>query len=152
MFSTDKQKGRIKKFQKILGIDDSTYREMLFQRYQVESSKDLLEFQAEEFFKELNAKAIKLNLYDSGAAKKLKNKGKYENKVIADNKATPKQRRYIDYLWSTVSFMEDEKAREEALNKFLKKIVGCEQIDWLEKKDVSKVVKALEQMQKEKKK
>lgn len=146
--ATNVQKGRIKKFQKLLNIDDELYAEMLFNRFGVDSSTLLSDEQAEQFVKELKAQAIQSGVYESAAAYKMKYKGKYENKTIADGKATPKQCRYVEYLWSKVSRMDTEEKRKEALNRFLKRIVSCEHIEWLEKRDVQKVILAIENMKK----
>ena len=149
MLATNKQKGLIKGFQNSLGIDDGTYREMLFYQFKVESSKQLTEKQAKQFISELKVKAIAAGVYKGGgAASKLRNKGKYQNLANRENFATDAQLRLISYLWSTVSRMETEKERDEALNSFLHRIIGVEAIRFVLKKDVNKVVAAIRNMEK----
>jgi len=73
-------------------------------------------------------------------------KNKFEDLGYRDGMATPKQIRMMEAMWMDVSTMPNYTARERALNGFLKRIVGVENLRFVEDWMVQKVVKALEHM------
>lgn len=64
--------------------------------------------------------------------------------------ATPRQLRKIEAMWADVSRADTEEARATALRQFLKRIVGIENLRFLEGWQVKKVINALEAMQSQK--
>lgn len=136
---------------KLLGLSEELYREMLFARYKVESCKNLSEQQAKQFLKILRDQAK-----DAGVFKPKKQYAfqKYKHNNLADrddDMATPAQLRKIEAIWFEVSVQTNDESREKALNSFLKRITGVENIKFLPKYQVQKVIKALYAMKSQKK-
>ena len=94
-----------------LGIDDSTYREMLA-NYGYTSSKNMEYNQASDLIKRLEADAVALNLW-----KKLPLK--YEDCADREDMATPSQLRYIMGLWREDNYNHDKETLSKPI-KFLK--------------------------------
>lgn len=141
ILSTSKQRQLIGFFRKSLKLDEDVYREML-SYYGVQSSKELFYPDAQELLNNLKDKAIGMGLYEP---KKLK----YENMYRGCGMATPKQLRYLEYLWSTVSNQPTLELKQKALNRFIRPITKKDHIKFLTQNDVSMVIKAIETMQKQ---
>jgi hypothetical protein len=123
-----------------LGWDDELYREILDDRYGKGSSKELSHIEAKNFISTFETRAVEMGVW------KKKNK---KTSVKSDNRdefATEKQIKLIQALWGQVSTTPEAEARAIALRRFLKRIVGVDDLRFLLKGDVEKVVKALEAM------
>lgn len=135
---------KIKMAQKHLGIDDDTYREMLFNSYLSRSGKPALSCtalsreQADHFIEVF--KNLGWNDYSDKFRKKLKYDEFKSRKDFT--LATPAQMRKIDANWSIYS----REKKDSSMNKFIKRITGVDNITWLRKEDVSKVLKAIESL------
>jgi hypothetical protein len=60
--------------------------------------------------------------------------------------ATPGQLRKIEAMWMGVSRMPSFTAREKALKGFLKRIIGVEELRFIESWQVQKIIRAIEAM------
>jgi hypothetical protein len=63
-----------------------------------------------------------------------------------DGMASPGQLRLIEALWMNVSRMPDREAKERALKGFLKRIVGVEDMRFIEGWMVQKIIRAVQAM------
>lgn len=119
---------------RLLGMNDEAYRDMLRDRYQVESSKQLSTQQRSSLIKSLreqvHGKVQKFNEL-SGRAK---------------HKASPAQLRAIEAMWAQVSRAETSEDRRKALNAFCKRLTGVEVVTWICKDDAKTLIKAIQAM------
>lgn len=119
---------------RLLGMNDDAYRDMLRDRYQVESSKQLSTQQRSSLIKSLreqvHGKVQKFNEL-SGRAK---------------HKASPAQLRAIEAMWAQVSRAETSEDRRKALNAFCKRLTGVEVVTWICKDDAKVLIKAIHAM------
>lgn len=147
--STKEQRKKIGCLRKLLGLKDDLYREMLFERFNAVSSTKLTISQANEFYKELKKKAIEEGLIKPRSINAFQ-KYNYNNLNNRDSDmATPKQLRMIEAMWSEVSRIQNTKDRKTALNTFINRICGVENIRFLKKSAVAKIIKAIKSMKKE---
>lgn len=143
---TDDQKRTIKTLAGKLAMSDDIYRDMLFNRYKVDSCKQLSHSQARELIDSLKQSAITANVW---SANKSFRKYKYDNLGNREGYASPAQLRKIDAMWKEVSFQKTEKDKEDALNTFLLNHFGVSHIKWIEKDMVNKVIATLKVMKKQ---
>ena len=119
---------------RLLGMNDEAYRDMLRDRYQVESSKQLSTQQRSSLIRSLreqvHGKVQKFNEL-SGRAK---------------HKASPAQLRAIEAMWAQVSRAETSEDRRKALNAFCKRLTGVEVVTWICKDDAKTLIKAIHAM------
>lgn len=119
---------------RLLGMNDEAYRDMLRDRYQVESSKQLSTQQRSSLIRSLreqvHGKVQKFNEL-SGRAK---------------HKASPAQLRAIEAMWAQVSRAETSENRRKALNAFCKRLTGVEVVTWICKDDAKVLIKAIHAM------
>lgn len=119
---------------RLLGMNDEAYRDMLRDRYQVESSKQLSTQQRSSLIRSLreqvHGKVQKFNEL-SGRAK---------------HKASPAQLRAIEAMWAQVSRAETSEERRKALNAFCKRLTGVEVVTWICKDDAKVLIKAIHAM------
>ena len=119
---------------RLLGMNDEAYRDMLRDRYQVESSKQLSTQQRSSLIRSLreqvHGKVQKFNEL-SGRAK---------------HKASPAQLRAIEAMWAQVSCAETSEDRRKALNSFCKRLTGVEVVTWICKEDAKVLIKAIHAM------
>lgn len=119
---------------RLLGMNDEAYRDMLRDRYQVESSKQLSTQQRNSLIKSLreqvHGKVQKFNEL-SGRAK---------------HKASPAQLRAIEAMWAQVSRAETSEDRRKALNAFCKRLTSVEVVTWICKDDAKVLIKAIHAM------
>ncbi|MBS7271634.1 MAG: regulatory protein GemA [Fibrobacter sp.] len=119
---------------RLLGMNDEAYRDMLRDRYQVESSKQLSTQQRSSLIRSLreqvHGKVQKFNEL-SGRAK---------------HKASPAQLRAIEAMWAQVSRAETSEDRRKALNAFCKRLTGVEVVTWICKDDAKVLIKAIHAM------
>jgi len=149
MLSTAKQRRDIGYMRKLIGLPDDLYKEMLSGKYKVDSSKQLSEKQAAAFLMSLRDTAKNMGVFKPKKQYAFQ-KYKHNNLSGRQDMATPKQLRMIEAIWFQVSNQTTDKEREDALNKFLKRIVKVEHKRFLAQKDVEKVIIALKAMQKKK--
>jgi len=117
-----------------LKIEKEDYRGMLEDRYKVKSSTKLTEEEAREFIKELS---------DKGFTIESAYKRRYKSYEGRDEKyATPKQLRMIEAMWMSSKAVKQKTLI--ALNRFIKRITHVDQLQWILKADVQKMVKAIE--------
>jgi phage gp16-like protein len=139
-----KQIKKIHVMKKELGMDDDLYRATLNAQYGVNTCKDLTYIQAARFIAGLDQKTGAGNRH---TRTNQGNKAKHENLRGRDGMATPRQLRKIEAMWADVSRADTEEAKATALRHFLKRIVGIENLRFLEGWQVKKVINALEAMQ-----
>lgn len=118
---------------RLLGLNDEAYRDMLDDRYQVRSSKELNPQQRFQLIKELREKV-------HGNVQKFNELGKRKFK------ASPKQLRAIEAMWAQVSRATNSADRRKALNAFCKRLTGVEVITWICKDDAKILFKAIQAM------
>ena len=118
---------------RLLGLNDEAYRDMLDDRYQVRSSKDLNPQQRFQLIKELREKVHS-------------NVQKFNELGKRKFKASPKQLRAIEAMWAQVSRAETSADRRKALNAFCKRLTGVEVITWICKDDAKILIKAIQAM------
>lgn len=146
MKSSGRQRQMIGYLRKLLKISDDLYYEMIYNGWKVNSSKDLSYNAAESLIIQLKKQATEAGVYKPQQS----NYNKYENIGYRSGMATPAQCRKINILWKFVSSLPTDELKEEALNKFIKRITGKERVNFLTQRDVSKVIKAIETMVKTK--
>ena len=119
---------------RLLGMNDEAYRDMLRDRYQAESSKQISTQQRSSLIRSLceqvHGKVQKFNEL-SGRAK---------------HKASPAQLRAIEAMWAQVSRAETSEDRRKALNAFCKRLTGVEVVTWICKDDAKVLIKAIHAM------
>ncbi len=123
---------------KELGLDDETYRDMLYSSFHVRSARFLNNVQLTEFIDILKKCGWKQTGKGNGFGK-----DKYENLGERRGFATPAQLRLIEALWHRVSFAED---KETALRKFLENRFRISHIRFLTADKASRVIDALKDM------
>ena len=134
--ATKSQIKRIHMLKSRLGIDESTYREML-SGFGVLSSKEMNYEKANELLKILEFDAIPLGLWEQKPLK-------YEN-FNRENMATPSQLRLIMGLWREDTTDNDHDSQVK-LWKFLYRQFKISDITFLTKDKVSAVIHAIKQM------
>jgi hypothetical protein len=118
----------------LIGMNDEAYRDMLLDRYNVKSSKELSGPQRVALIKVLETQAKEVVL---------KRQAEYQKST---SMATASQIRAIEAMWMGISRMPTREAKKEALNHFCKRITGIAFIGWLNKKSAHKLIKAIQQM------
>jgi len=126
-----------------IGIDDGTYRAMLWERYQVETSKSLTAAQAESLIAELETGAVKLGCWQPRSAY---GRTKYRELADRPGMASPKQIRMIEAAWRDVSWAKTDEKRASSLRKFMRKIVGVDALQFLDSVQARKIYNAIERM------
>ncbi|MDR2582048.1 MAG: regulatory protein GemA [Fibromonadaceae bacterium] len=129
------QSSRIHALAAILGMGDAQYRDMLLDLYGKHSSKELTPTQQTELMKILGKQVATAN-----------NSKQPNLKSRNPSWATHRQLHAIEAMWKKVSRAETAESRKLALLAFCKRITGCELLEWLRKKDIRKLMKALEAM------
>lgn len=140
VMATNYQKSAIKSYQKLIGIDDDCYREMLLFRFGKSSCTELTTAEAQEFMDELKEKARLYGLYKP--KKKSFNKYKYNNLGEREGMATPKQLRMLNASWMTNDNVREK--TDSAFESFICRIAKVEKIEWLKKTDVNKCKLAID--------
>lgn len=125
---------RIHGLVRLLGMNDEAYRDMLKDKYGVESSKDLPPQSRFALIRHLQAQV----------ATNAQNFADLEDRKM--NKATPAQLRAIEAMWLQVSKAETLNARRAALNNFCKRLTGVQFLKWISKADAKVLIKAIHAM------
>jgi Tfp pilus assembly protein PilP len=145
---TPAQVKRIHTIVGILKIDDDTYRAALDSRFNVTTCKDLNLSQAQTFLQELEALAIKNYHQLPEPQKAEKQPERYSNLDNRPGMATPAQLRKIESMWQGVSIIPDQDARNRALRSFVLRIAKVADLRFLDRDGASKVINALNVMEK----
>ena len=106
-----------------LGLDDEIYRNILAQ-YGATSSKELSSAQALRLIKYFQEAGFRIRV-------------KYREGMI-----TPKQISYLKYLWRSNPKVRNKSV--EALEKYVKRIIKIDRLEWIPIDRVHKVIKAIE--------
>jgi len=138
--ATAAQIKKIQTLKRALGWDDDLYREILDDRYGVKSSKQLTIADAANFIETFEKKAIECGVWQKQEQKHADKKRK------ASHYASVRQIRLIEALWGQVTRQTNEEDKTTALRKFIRRIVDVDDLRFVLKKDVERLVKALEQM------
>jgi Protein of unknown function (DUF1018) len=127
------------------GIEDGDYRAIL-NGYGVASSLALTVAEAADLIVKLqNMSSKKLTREATAAAVPVPGgiKKKFDELGQRPGMASPAQLRFVEGLWAEISRQPDAATRANALRTFLKRIVGIEEITWLEPGHVKKIIRAL---------
>lgn len=119
---------------RLLGMNDEAYRDMLRDRYGVESSKQLSTQQRGSLIRNLREQ-----VHGNVA----------EFNDLVDRKkhlATPKQLRAIDAMWAKVSRATTPADRKKALNAFVKRLTGIDNVRWITMHDARTLIRAINTM------
>jgi len=138
--ATAAQIKKIQTLKRALNWDDELYREILDDRYGVKSSKQLTIADAANFIEVFEKKAIECGVWQKQEPKHTDKKRK------ASHYASVRQIRLIETLWGQVTRQTNEEDKTAALRKFIRRIVDVDDLRFVLKKDVERLVKALEQM------
>ena len=137
---TPAQIKKIQTLKRALNWDDDLYREILDDRYGVKSSTKLKWWQAADFIEVFEKKAVELGVWQKQEPKHNDKRRK------ASHYASVRQIRLIEGLWGQVTRQTSEEDKTAALRKFIRRIVDVDDLRFVLKKDVERLVKALEQM------
>lgn len=119
-----------------LGLDDDTYRDMLWS-FSVITSKDLTDTEAAVLIDVLAYKAVARGIWKHGPKAK-----KYEDCDYRDSDyASSSQLRMIEVLWNKTSYAG---YKNQSLRKFLQNKFKISDIRFLTKSKASKVIQALQ--------
>lgn len=146
---TPKQIKKIHALKNRLGWSDEQYREYLMSEGDgfAMSCKDLSETEADRLIKKMELAAAAKGVWKIGNRQEaIGDRKKYDDLGERPGMATPKQIRKIEAMWADVSYYRNQEARERALRYFLKHIAGVDRLEFLEARQVSKVLKAIEKM------
>lgn len=141
--------GEIKKIHALvsaLGIDDDLYREILWNRFNTRSSKELTIFQAGQLIEEMEEKAIQKGVWEKSAFKK-----KHETLDGRFGFASTAQLALIENTWIKLSRMETAELKAKSLRKFILKVAGVSDLRFLKQSGAGKVIIALRSMEKRRK-
>lgn len=139
MMSTAKQRQLIGYYRRLLNLDDIAYYGVLSACFNVASSKDLTQNQADDLIDCFRQKTRQLGLSKT-------NKTNANNLSNRCGMASIAQLKKIQIMWDNVSFLESPKARANALNKLIKNIVGYDHINFLKSEHVPKIINAIKAM------
>lgn len=149
-------KGQIKKIHVLwskLGLDRDTYESMLAP-YGASSSKDLEFVEAQDLIRRLQKDAIAAGVerptppdqpgYRMGKRRRFEDLGK------RPGHASPAQLRKIEAMWMTVSNQPSDEAKRAALVTFVRNKTGVARLEWLPHTAVSKLIRTIQAMQRQK--
>jgi hypothetical protein len=129
-----------------IGMEDEEYRGLLLSMFGASSSKALSWRQAESLIEDLQGKTGQPAPRKPAQPKALP----FSDLDGRPGMASGKQCRLIAAMWSEVSRGETAEAKMLALDRFIKRIVGVDSIRFLKGWQVEKVVKAINEMKKDK--
>lgn len=119
---------------RLLGMNDDAYRDMLRDRYGVQSSKELTP----------QSRAALIRLLASQVSDKARNFN--DLKERQKHKASPAQLRAIEAMWAGVSRARTSDARKKALNAFCERLTGVSVLAWISKADAKVLIRAIKAM------
>jgi phage gp16-like protein len=130
-----------------LKMADDSYHAML-ESFGVSTSRALTSVQAAELIDTMNSLSARLKV--NGPQTQVKTPGKkYDDLGDRPGMATPGQLRLVEFTWSQVSRQVTSLDRAKALRSFMARIVGIEEIIWLEPNHIRKLVAAMRSMQRQ---
>lgn len=124
-----------------VSMDDETYRAMLKEFGNVESSTALSFQQADALIDDLKCKA-------GQEPRQQRNANRHNNLEGRPGMATPPQLRMIEAMWREVSRAENPEDRALALRSIVKRIAKVSDLRFLDKEGAAKIINALEAMKK----
>lgn len=126
-----------------LGMPDDQYRQLLRDRFGVESSRGLKPIQQRELAKDLNAllpEASRMRITGAGGARR-----RFENLGTREAQyATPAQLRMLEATWVERSRQPTIEEKREVLNQFLLHRFKIGAIEWVLKAQVGKILTAIQ--------
>lgn len=125
-----------------LELSDREYRLNLLERFTVRTSKDLSYDQAETFIRILENEAVSL-----GAWERFEGQKAFEDLAGRPGMATPAQLRKIEALWRSAMDIRGREKRKKGLRTWLDRHFGISDLRFLPQGKVSKVLKALGEME-----
>ena len=125
-----------------LGWKNEWYRDNLHGYFNVESSKDLTYHQASGYIDILKRQAVSAGVWKTP-------KDYYEDLSDREDMATPRQIRMLQAMWKDISTATTTEEREKGLRGMLLRIVKVEDIRFLERKDVRKMVNCFTAMKRQ---
>lgn len=125
--------------------DEEQYRTRLSEDWWVKTSKELTYQEAAAFIRIMEAEAVKGGVWslEFGAKKHTKMDGR-------EGMASPRQLRYIEGLWGTVSYARNHEQRAAALSWFLHRIIGVDRLEFVTSAQAHKVIEAMNKMKEKK--
>ena len=123
-----------------LGLQEDEYRAAL-QRFDVVSCKDLSGRQAGILLDEWESRAAETGVWKLRAVTSLRHAGKRPEKG-----ASGRQLRMVEAMWAQVSRAESFDEQRSGLQKFVKRIVKRDKLEWCTHKDIGALVKTLQAM------
>jgi hypothetical protein len=127
-----------------LQMTDEDYRAALG-GYGVATCKHLSFCQADELINKFEADAVQRGQWvrrERPAA----DKQRFDELGNRPGYAAPKQLRMLEAMWMGVSRQETREEKERAMNRFISRITGVDNIRWLDPVDARKVIKAIAAM------
>ncbi|MDP1991957.1 MAG: regulatory protein GemA [Syntrophales bacterium] len=138
--------GQIKKIHALIaamGFADDFYRDIIWTRYQVRSSKEMTKIQAGQLIEDLEKTAIKGGTWKESAFRE-----KYKSLDGRPGFASIAQLALIESMWAKVSRMETPELKAKSLRAFVSKIAKVSDLRFLDMGGAGKVIIALRQMEK----
>ena len=132
-----------------LKLTNELYRDVLYERYRVNSSKELSQLQAGGLIDDLTERAKAAGAWENrteGAGRGARAKA-YEELGTRAGMATAAQLRKIQAQWSEVSRAEDAESRKKALRAFVLKVAKVSDLRFMDKDGAGAVIRALTAMQ-----
>ena len=141
---TGQQIRRIKTLARLIGLDDDTYREILYMNFGVCSCTRLSFENANHMINWLAKQAENMGV------NKNSNKTKFNELANRPNMATPRQLRKVEAMWKDVCQQTSIEEMKRGLRKFLEKKCNVSDLKFLDKTQVTKLIVILNDMQKRK--
>ena len=121
-----------------IGLDDGLYLDML-KSFDVLTSKNLTEGEAEVFISILKEQAIKMGVWKQKAVK-------YSELSRTEKMASAQQLRFIESLWADISYQKDDDYKKKSLRKYLIRNFKIDDLMFLTKDKASKVINSIKKM------
>ncbi|RJQ21992.1 MAG: regulatory protein GemA [Nitrospiraceae bacterium] len=123
-----------------LGLSDDDYRLLVQGIHGFSStSKDLTYNEASKLITDMKRMAHKAGTWTTRPKK-------YDNLGHRPGMASPAQLRMVEVMWSQVSYTHDPATRESALRKFIFRQCKKSAMEFLEGRDISKLVRSMKAM------
>lgn len=139
-----------------LRINDENYRAALEGRFNVTTCKALTLMQAKSFIAELEQVALQVDRErrqtqrdEAERTEEAAHPKRFSDLGNRPGMATPPQLRKIEGMWQDVSIIPDADARNRALRRFVQRIAGVADLRFLDREGTSKVINALNAMEKQ---
>jgi hypothetical protein len=110
------------------------------------SSLDLSYSEARDFIKEMEAEAVTRGVWKKNSGRPIGSPLRYDNLGKRPGMASPPQLRMIEAMWKAVSYTHDPEKRAAALRKFIFRLCSKSAMEFVEQRDVSKLVNAMKSM------